>query len=488
MRSLETRWRGDAACGALLFVVAVVLRLWGMSRIHYWDEMVYLQNAQVIGFGKTNYSELAFRPPLLSIYYAAIFKVWHSIYAADVGAALLNALAPVFLFLAGKRAVGWRAAMLASGLLAVAPFFVGVFPAAFDSDNTGNSLLSDSPALTLITLSFWLLLRAIDKPSFLRFLWGGVALAMCVLMRFGSLSTVAILFCLVLLSSSIWRAAGACFCGIVAGLGPYLAWCWFQFGDALFTVKQGWAHVEGPTPPFTFFLRNALVIFSPIAIFGLGIYVAWKAFPRFVEANVNADSCAALRNDHRRRAMIEAFLVVWLVVAFLTFSCIAHKEPRYVMPAAPPLFLLSGMGLSLVFALRQRVLRWLGTAALAMAAIVTVLPLRALFATPFIDRNVPDEARAAEILAAEVPPDTTLYMSFNYPTFAYYTPFRIHELQVVGPELYAEMQQVPAGQVLVLYRNAEAPSQSDVAWCEASGLFKKVAEYPSLVVYRRRGN
>ena len=33
----------------VLFVVAAILvRIWGASRIHFGDEMVYLQNAQVI--------------------------------------------------------------------------------------------------------------------------------------------------------------------------------------------------------------------------------------------------------------------------------------------------------------------------------------------------------------------------------------------------------------------------------------------------------
>lgn len=56
------------------------------------------------------------------------------------------------------------AAALASVLLACLPFFVGVF-----SDATGNTLLSDGPALTLLLLSFWLLLRALHKQTDLRF-------------------------------------------------------------------------------------------------------------------------------------------------------------------------------------------------------------------------------------------------------------------------------------------------------------------------------
>jgi hypothetical protein len=49
------------------------------------------------------------------------------------------------------------------------------------------------------------------------------------------------------------------------------------------------------------------------------------------------------------------------------------------------------------------------------------------------------------------------------------------------------MREVPAGQVLVVYREAETPSQADVAWCQASGLFQRIAAYRSFVVFRRVG-
>jgi 4-amino-4-deoxy-L-arabinose transferase-like glycosyltransferase len=475
----------DVLCLTILFIVAATARLWGISKIHYWDEMVYLQNAQAICCGKINYSELAFRPPLISLFYAAIFKFWHSIYAACIGAALLNAAAPVLLFFAGRLSVGRLASLLASCLFAISPFFVGVFPAGFDSDNTGNSLLTDSPALTLITLSFWFLLRAIQKPSFFRFFLSGIALALCILMRFGSLSCVGILLFLTLLSSSRWKAVGACFCGLTAGLAPYLAWCRLRFGDPFFTLKQGWIHVEGPTAPFTFYLRNALPIFGPIVVAGFALYIAWKIFSP-ISKWLNSDINRSAENT-QPNGLIQLYLLAWLMLECLAFSLIPHKEPRYIMPAAPPLFLLSGLGLSLIFALRRREIRWAGIGGLCVLLVLTLRPLHALVSTPFIDRTVPDEERAGRLLSETLPSDTTLYMSFNYPALTYYTSFRIHELRDVGPALYRDMSLVPPGEVLVVYKHAEAPSQADIAWCDASHLFARIAEFPSLVIYRRLG-
>jgi 4-amino-4-deoxy-L-arabinose transferase-like glycosyltransferase len=92
---------------------------------------------------------------------------------------------------------------------AFSPFFVGVFPTGFVSADTGNSPLSDSPALTLILLSFWLLLLALRKQTDLRFSSAGFVLALTVLMRFPSLPSVGVLSLLVLAADRWWRAASA---------------------------------------------------------------------------------------------------------------------------------------------------------------------------------------------------------------------------------------------------------------------------------------
>lgn len=93
--------------------------------------MVYLQDAKVICCGKTNYSELDFRPPLLSLLFAGTFLIKDHIFAVCIVTATLNALGPVLLFLSGRRIVGALPSALASLLLAFGPFFVGAFPAGF---------------------------------------------------------------------------------------------------------------------------------------------------------------------------------------------------------------------------------------------------------------------------------------------------------------------------------------------------------------------
>ena len=42
----------------LLFAAAFLVRVWGMSRLHVWDENVYLLNAEHICCGKHGFNEL----------------------------------------------------------------------------------------------------------------------------------------------------------------------------------------------------------------------------------------------------------------------------------------------------------------------------------------------------------------------------------------------------------------------------------------------
>jgi 4-amino-4-deoxy-L-arabinose transferase-like glycosyltransferase len=467
----------------VLLAAGFLVRLWGMSKFHYWDEMVYLQNAQVICCGKVNYSELDSRPPLLSLIFAGVFFLWHHIYAACITTAFLNALGPVFLFFAGCLSVGRLPAVISSLLLAFSPFFVGIFPYAFVSDDTGNSLLTDSPSLTLLILGLWLLLRALDRPTAIRFFCAGFSLALCILMRFGAIPSVAVLLLLPLASPGRWKALIASVCGLAAGLAPYLLWSRLKYGGSLFTLQSAWKHVEGPVEPATYFIRNAATIFTPVAIIGLLLCLGFqftplrRAFTRGYEAPGGSLSSSSQRT-------IRIFLWLWLVLGLLFFSLMPHKEPRYVLPLAPPVLLLAGSGLTLFSALPNKLLRVTGVLCLGAALLLTFLPLRQRFSVPFIIWGSPDEELASRFLESRVPAGTTLWMSFNYPAFSFYTNFPIHELSSVGPALYQDMEQVPSGDVLVVYREAEDASQSDIAWVEATGKFKRIGKYPSLVIYR----
>jgi 4-amino-4-deoxy-L-arabinose transferase-like glycosyltransferase len=481
---LNREARSESLLLFLLVAAAFLVRIWGISKDHFWDEMVYLQNAEVICCGKINYSELDFRPPLISLIWAGVFLLWHHIYAACIVTAFLNALGPIFLYLAGRMSVGRLPAAIAALLLAFSPFFVGVFPNGFASDATGNSLLTDSPALTLVLLAFWLLLRALDRQSTPRFAWAGLALALSILMRFGTLPSVGMLFLLPLAAKQRWKALMACGAGLLVGLSPYLIWSRLSFGTFFFTLQAGWTHVEGSAESIFFYLHNSAVIFTPVAMFGLvAVATSWlwrrlgvfPARPRSPSAVPSALSPLVL----------QTFLWLWLLTELVFFSAMPHKEPRYILPLAPPFLLLAGSGLALLCSLPGRQLRPVGALLVTAFLVFTFFPLRERFSLPFVDPATPEEVVASQFLRTDLPPGTILYMSFNYPAFAFYTSYRIHELSAVGPALYNDIEQIPPGEVLIVYRKTDEVWEPDIDWVNANPKFQRMRDFSTFVIYRR---
>ena len=472
----------------LLIVAAFVLRVWALSKVHFWDETVYLQNADVICCGKANYSELGRRPPLLSLIFAGVFLLWHHVYAACIATALLNALGPALLYFSGRMIAGRIPAAIGSLLLAFSPFFVGVFPAGFASDDTGNSLLSDSPALTLILLAFWLLLRALRKQTDLRFASAGLVLALAVLMRFASLSTVGVLTLLVLAADRRWRAGLACGAGFAAGIGPYLAWSRFRYGGFLTTFRSGWDHRGVPDESALFYLQNFANIFSWITLAGLALWISRWAWESWQEKQGDDRESPPERTIGKHSRRLEAFLLLWAGTVFLFFSALQHKEPRYIMPAAPPLFLLAGIGLSVLLRGRQKAVRVAGTVLLVMALIYTFLPVRERFESSFIDDEVSEEMRVSDFLTRSVPPDTVLYANFNYPVFAYYTNLRVQRVTGTGPTLYDALNSLPSDGILIAYRKSDDIADPRLNWLDSNPHFRRLREFPSLVLYHYRAS
>ena len=479
---LNRKTRPEFVLLLLLVAAAFLVRVWGISRNHFWDEMVYLQNAQVICCGKINYSELEFRPPLISLIFAGVFLLWHHIYAACIVAAFLNALGPVFLYLAGRMSVGRLEAAIAALLLAFSPFFVGVFPNGFASDDTGNSLLTDSPALTLVLLAFWLLLRALDRDNIPGFALAGVVLALSILMRFGTLPSVGVLFLLPLAANRRWKALMACGAGLLVGLAPYLIWSRLAFGTFLFTLRSGWTHVEGTQESIFFYLRNSTAIFTALAVFGLIVAATsllWRRLGAF-------SSSAGLQSTSNISPLVlRTFLWLWLLTELVFFSGMPHKEPRYILPLVPPFLLLAGSGLAIFCTLPSRRFRPVGALLLTALLVFTFSPIRERFSRPFVDRGIPKEMLASEYLQSSLAPGTTLYMSFNYPAFAFYTSYPIHELSAVGPALYDDIEDIPPGEVLIVYRTTDEVSAPDIGWVDANPKFQRMRDFSTFVIYRR---
>ncbi|MGA3373343.1 MAG: glycosyltransferase family 39 protein [Terracidiphilus sp.] len=471
----------------LLVAAAFVVRLWGLSKMHYWDEAVYLQNAEVICCGKTNYSELISRPPLLSLFFAFVFLFWHHIYAACIATALVNALGAALLFAAGRKIAGPIPAAIASLLLAFLPFMVGIIPAGFQWDNTGNSLLSDCPALTLILLAFWLLLRALKKETSLRFASAGFVMALAVLMRFPSLASVGMISLLALMAQRRLRAVAACAIGFAIGFAPYLIWSRIAYGGFLATLLSGWDNFDGPEESPLFFLRNFTRIFGWITVAGLALWIgsrAWEWWKRKASRGCDNPAQPAVETPLRR---LEGFLWLWAAGVLLCFSALSHKEPRYILPLAPPLFLLAGGGLSVLVEGRRGALRIAGSVLLAGALACAFLPTIHLFGTPFLDDKVTDQMEASDFLTKNLAPSAVLYTKVDYPVFAYYTRLKVVPIFGTGDDVNDTLDHLPEDGVFIAYKENDTDGDGPrLSWLDANPHFRRLREYPSIVLYSYR--
>ena len=479
------RWanRRTAELAVLVLVVgaAFLVRLWPIWKVHFWDETVYLQNAEVICCGKTNYSELDSRPPLLSLLFAGAFLLWHSPYAASVVTAALNALGPLFLYLGGRRVVGKSGAALAALLLAFSPFFV----------NTGNSILTDSPAVTLIIVAFWALMKVADDERPYLYLAAGLVSALAILMRFASLPTVALMALLLFRAVRPLRAIAQYAIGVTIGFGPYLLWSRVQHGGFLATLHYGWRNATqvavGTPQPAYYYLRNFGRMFPWMAALGLGLWlVNYIRIKRTQSNNAESAECPAYAViPERSNAGVVWFLWLWVLGELAYFSVIKYKEFRYIMPLAAPLFLLAGSGLATLLGGRTRRSRIVGGVALAAILVYSFSPVLKRFQSPFVAPYVSEEKQVSDFLNANSRSGGVLYANFNYPVFGYYTRLPVRVLLQTDDGFYGSFpENMPNDGYLILYK--ELDWNPRLEWADANQHFRRLREYPSLVVYEYR--
>jgi hypothetical protein len=349
--------------------------------------------------------------------------------------------------------------------------------------------MSDCPALTLILLAFWLLLRALEKETDLRFACAGFVLAMTVLMRFPSLSSVGMLSLLVFAARRWFRAALAVSAGFVVGVAPYLCWSRYKYGGFLATFFSGWDNYDGPGDSFFYYFKYSGIIFSWLAIAGLALWIGqwiWQARKQ-TEAQPLVTFAGALG---QRLWSKEGYLWLWGLVLMVFFSKLKHKEPRYVIPAAPPLFLLAGIGLSVLLKGRRKFVRIGGTAVLAAVLCYSFWPVRERFADGFIDHEVSDEMVVSEYLNRNAAPSTVLYANSSYPDFAYYTKLNVQVLPEGGPPLYEALGQLPRDGIMVAYKkyDNDATPEPSLSWLDANPHFHRLQEFPRIVLYEYHSN
>ncbi|MBZ5565429.1 MAG: hypothetical protein LAP13_23775 [Acidobacteriia bacterium] len=185
------------------------------------------------------------------------------------------------------------------------------------------------------------------------------------------------------------------------------------------------------------------------------------------------------------RLASDAILWGWAALVLLYFSNIPHKELRYILPLAVPLFLLAGRGLAVLARARTLQSRAVGMTILALALGYSFAPLRQRFSMPLVSPFISEEKDAADYINQHANPAGWLYANFNYPVFGYYTHLKLDLLREQDMSFYAAFpENMPEDGYLILYK--QVPKEPAVAWADASPHFRRMKDFSSLVIYEYR--
>jgi len=137
---------------------------------------------------------------------------------------------------------------------------------------------------------------------------------------------------------------------------------------------------------------------------------------------------------------------------------------------------------------RRTAVRIAGTVLLIGALTCSFLPLRQIFASPFVDDEVSEEMQISDFLNHSVPPTTVLYSNVNYPVFAYYTNLKVSKLPGPGPALYDALNRLPEDGILIAYKESPEITDPRLEWLDSSPHFRRYREFPSVVLYKYSAN
>jgi 4-amino-4-deoxy-L-arabinose transferase-like glycosyltransferase len=451
-----------------IFLLAVIVRLLPLQQYHGWDESIYLQHAEHIVSGKSNYNELAFRPPLLPVLIAGGFRLWHSPYVASTIVALLGASITVALFLIGRRLHSSTAGIFAALLAAVHPLFVGY----------SHLVLTD--ALVASLLAFAILFALDDR--WWAVLISGIFTGLAGLMKFTGFGAIVPL--LLFVTYRAWktgvsgRGAGrrtragwlrhvinpAAYCaGAAIAIAPYLLWAQLRYGSFTIIFERAQEIVNNVSGGPLFYL--SLQLFTIPLLLGIALLVwQWRSVKEW-------------------KVLYAIFALSWLIIILGYINTFPNKDLRYALAPIVPLFILAGAG----YAAALQKIRWQYAGA-AAAAIILILSAGAFaqLQGPAVNHWKPAPVEIAErINALDSGSNTTMpiYATSDYPIYGYYTNNPV--VVVDGPQfLKAYPRIMPRDGYLVI--NKGSLREPTVGWADSQEALTRIAENDQIVLYSYR--
>jgi len=396
-----------------LIITSFFIRLIPIRLAHFWDETVYLQHAEMMFSGRTNFDELSFRPPLLSILFYLAFFIKHSVISASVVTALFGATISLFIFLIGRKIYNNEIGIISALVFAFTPFLT----------LNSNYLLTDIPVITFMALSFYFLLFR-ERKWFL-FL-SGMFFSLAILMKFTAILMVLVFLFYFILNKFKFKEILFFGFGALLVILPYFIWCQIQFGNFLIPFIKGPGMVNDKNESTYFYLTNFSKAFG---IFVLGGVFLW-AISFFYD----------FKNKRYKIMKQELVMLFWILVFLIYLSKTPHKELRYILPITIPIILLASKGFWFFIARikKYEFLFWIGFCLYLIFMISNTYAFDSLQNGVIIDRTISDEMRIADYLR-DIGYEGIIYSNQRWPVLAYYTGLEVRLLWPQDEKIYLDI-------------------------------------------------
>ena len=442
-----------------LLLISFILRLWPLQVSHWWDEAVYLQNAEVIYSGRVNYEEFDLRPPLLPMIFAFSYLFKHHIFTSGVMVALLGTIGVFFMYLLGKEAYNETVGIIAALSLGLSPFMV----------TASHWIMTDSPSMTLIIMALYFLRRASKTQEDYLFFFAGVFFSAAILMRFTSLVLIIVLALYFFVDRTSRRRIKICVLGFALALLPYLIWAQYEYGFFLSPFIKANRAVSDATGGGLFYLSHFIEVYPLLVVIGLLIYAVWEC-----RALISKERFGGNRRIEAQGAQsrMDVILVGWILLFLAYISLVPHKEVRYILPMAPAVYLLSSRGYTFLLSCKNRSVYY---GVLFMVIILGVFSFSSSFSRlqePFINEAVSDPVGVSQYITSLYMEDGVIYANTDYPVYAYYTGMDIKVLRDQDETFYESFASTMDRKgFFVYYKNLKKePAQE---WLDAQKQFTK---------------
>lgn len=450
----------------VFILIFFFIRLFPIRTSHWWDETVYLQNAEVIFSGRTNYDEFSFRPPLLSILFAFIFIFWHSTFSASIMTAAICTLTPLFIFLIGKKLFNIKTGIIAGLIVGFAPFIV----------MNSNFILTDIPAVSLMAISFYLVLFN-EKKLFI-FL-SGIFLSLATLIKFTSVLLFFVIILYFILNKVNLRKILIFVAGATIIMLPYFIWAQINFGFFLNPIIKGSLMVSDVNEDNLFYIINIQDAFTILPIIGA---ILW-----FIITSIN------IKNKKYTNWKINIVLIFWIAIYLIYLTATPHKELRYIFPITIPLILLGSYELSIITnKVKNNYLIYLIYFAIILITLMPIVnvqknPIRYGEMYSFIkggimDQTKTDEMKVGEYIKNNLSETKLIYIRHDWPVIAYYSGKKIEIISTEYNDYYARFSSIiKENQIIVV--SSKGYSYPTKEWADKNAKLKLLKTEGNLLIY-----